>query len=502
MIRRSSDAVTLLVPSAVAAVFVAVARHGDRMLAAAAWPLLALWAIACLALSLRWIGASRRGGAGPTLTGAGRSMMYAGCGAIVLGAITGWASLSLLGVLGLGSAFLALTWTSIVAGSDAPWRGATIERAILPESAIEGDALREHVRLAGVKIPVGTRLFVTGRPLPRGVVTRHCASADASGGELELDSELGPAPRGEHEVPGLAMWLGDVFGLVRGPIVHRGETALTVLPRPDVVEGARHLLGVGGDDATAVPVQRMPTEGTFRIREYQQGDDTRRIHWVRSLQLDQLVVRLPDEIPPAEPRARVVLDTYLWVAELTPSLAADRLLDALVRVWLGVGKALAEHGASVTMVAARHGQKGGVILEKPMIPRAPREALRLGAGARWQTVVPLGSLVDAGAVRNIVVSARPHAVHSAAEISWVVVPDTQFVGAEPAWPSSSPVTLPFPIGSGDNRLSRRRAEQWRIAEIVRDHAILHDTLCGARPFPRGVFVARPNRGRIALEAAS
>jgi hypothetical protein len=81
------------------------------------------------------------------------------------------------------------------------------------------------------------------------------------------------------------------------------------------------------------PAVRMPTEGTFRIREYTPGDDTRRIHWVRSLQANQLVVRLPDEIPQAEPAVRLVLDNCLAGTESLSCIAQDELLDGLVRVW-------------------------------------------------------------------------------------------------------------------------------------------------------------------------
>src|SRR2546430_2690144 len=171
-------------------------------------------------------------------------------------------------------------------------------------------------------------------------------------GRPRPNAELGRGPRGEHRVPPLALWLGDVFGLARGPIIHRGEAQLLVLPKPCQVDHVRDLLGPGGDAATSVPTQRMPTEGTFRIREYTTGDDTRRIHWVRSLQLDKLVVRLPDEIPPAEPKVRVVLDDHLWAAEWLTCLGTDQLLDGLVRVWLGIGKALAASGSRVTMVTA------------------------------------------------------------------------------------------------------------------------------------------------------
>ena len=139
--------------------------------------------------------------------------------------------------------------------------------------------------MTGLVVPAGMRLFATGRATPYGAVTRYAVGTEASRAEVVLESDLGASPRGEFRAPPLAMWFGDVLGLTRTPIVHGGdEVAFTVLPRPMPVDGVKDLLGRGGDAMTAVPTVRMPTDGTFRIREYAPGDDARRIHWVRSLQ--------------------------------------------------------------------------------------------------------------------------------------------------------------------------------------------------------------------------
>jgi uncharacterized protein (DUF58 family) len=503
---------TLFGAPVAAAVFMSAARDHDRVLAAT-WPvLIILWFVTMIAIAARALQAIRARRLDPTmssswvrceiLTGAGRSLMWASTGAIVIAAITGWASVSVLGVLGFASVYLAILWTALVAGGEAAWRGATIERALLPESPQAGDPVRERVKLSGVKIPAGMRLFATARPLRHGAATRYCIGAEASGAEVELESELGPAPRGVHEVPPLAMWLGDVFGLARGPVVQRAPTRLTVLPRSCPVDGADELLGAAGDAERSQPTQIMPTEGTFRIRDYASGDDTRRIHWMRSLQVNRLVVRLPDEIPIAQTEVRVVLDDHLWGAEWLSCLGADQLLDAVVRVWLGLGKSLADTGARVTMVAAVPGERGIVAVERPMNPRAPREAQRLGARVRWQGTTPVSALVDKSSVRHVIVTSRPHRFDTSAEVTWVVVPDAYWTTNEPEWRVPSAMTLTHPIGSGDNRLVRRRAERTQLQIMWRDRAVLTDMLWLGRSAPAGAYVARLAKGRIALEVAS
>jgi hypothetical protein len=510
--RRASSLIALIAPTFLTAMLVIANNGTDRVLAIAAPAVLGLWAAMMIVLSVRWIQAvraSRRTPEAPSswgdlgvLTGAGRSLSWSSAGALTLAVITGWASASVLGVFGFACVYLATTWTAIVAGSDAPWRTAKIERTLLPEVPLEGDDVREHVRLVGIQIPAGMRLFVTGRALPGGATTRFTAGTEASGGELEVESELGPAPRGDHHAAPLSMWLGDVLGLARGPIVARGAASLTVLPRPSAIDGVRELLGAGRDAPTSAPVQRMPTEGTFRIREYAPGDDARRIHWVRSLQANQLVVRLPDEIPPAEPRVRVVVDNELGGAESLTCRGSDQLLDALVRIWLGIGKSIAETGARVTMVAAIDDGNGPVVFERPMNARTPREALRLGARVRWQGARRLSAMIERADVRHVLVTSRPRRVDTEHPLTWVVVPDAYWTTLEPEWRDGNPSILPYPIGSGDNRMSRRKAEQLRLAMMRRDRAVLTDMLWTERSVPAGVYVASPHNDRVALKVAS
>src|SRR5262249_35487713 len=149
------------------------------------------------------------------LTAAGCSTLWTSAGALIASGITGWASLCVLGVLGFGIVFVAATWTAAAAGGDAPWRRATIARAIIPQVAVEGDPLREQLRLTGRRTPAGMRLFATGRATRHGATSRYAVGSECSLADLRLDSELGPALCGEHCAPALTLWLGDVLGLAR-----------------------------------------------------------------------------------------------------------------------------------------------------------------------------------------------------------------------------------------------------------------------------------------------
>lgn len=518
--------ITTLVAAPALAAIALLADASDRLLRTTAPALGLLWLIMILALGGRAaLDAHRRGPADSDLqpawhqldilTATGGATLWTGAGALIGAAFTGWASLTVIGVLGLGAVFTTAAWTAITAGGDAPWRGATIERAIEPPLSTEGDALRERVRIAGVQIPSGMRLFAESRALPDGAIARYAVGARCSHGEVLLESELGGARRGEHRAPPLALWLGDVLGLTRTQPVGRGEARFAVLPRPARVDGASALLGTGGDDATA-PALHQPSDGTFRIRPYVAGDDTRRIHWVRSLQQRELVVRLPDEVPHTEPALRIVLDSELSGSDALTCRAPHELLDALVRVWLGVARALADTGARVTLVAVavRRDVPGApaapIIVERPLAVRAAVEGQRLGARAIWQDAIPLARLVANGAPggQTVIVSSRPRAIAAPAvgplaadgPRAWVVVPEDGWTAAEPPLPERSIARLPFPAGAADYRLGRREREHDRHRQRQADRSQFRALLAGSDWKPAASDrLARRRRGRVVLE---
>ena len=514
---RTARIATLILPPLIAAI-VTLNVKNERILYIAAPLLVVLWVIMAGALVMRLVASRhqqrharrsaprrddprerRAPAAAPrpsgwdhldVLTASGAAMLWSGAAALVASGITGWASLSVIGVLGLGTVYLTATWTALVAGGDGRWRRATVTRSIVPELSVEGDLLREEIRLAGVAIPAGMR---------HGAEARYAVGAEGSLAEVTLESELGHALRGEHHAPPLALWLGDVLGLTRTPSTYRGEARFTVLPRPGDVDGVRALLGSGGDDAISRPVHQLPTEGTFRIRAYAAGDDTRRIHWVRSLQQNQLVVRLPDEIPPAEPAVRLILDNALLGAEHLACRAPDELLDALVQVWLGVGKALIAAGCRVTLVTAAAKEGAIVPVERRLSARAAREGQRLGARVTWQADQPLAALLATTATRQIVVSSRPHRQPWPSEVLWIIVPEAAWTSTEPLDLPTNLMKLPFPAGAAENRRSRRNRERRRIQQMWQDRALFSQVICWSDTAAfSGDYIARPSKGGVAL----
>jgi uncharacterized protein (DUF58 family) len=522
---------SLVAPPAIAWHVASSAPGADRLTAAVTHLLGPLWVVMAAALAGRCLDACRqalRPARSPddvslldvldVLTASGSSLMWTASGAIVAAVWVGWASLSVVGLLGLCFAEFVVVWTLLAAGGTDPWRRASLSRRFIPATAGEGDPVVEEVRLAGARIPTGFRLFAAGRIGPRWATSRYVVGEAASGGEVVLSSDVGPAVRGQHRAEPLEVWLQDVFGLCHSVRRRAGEAALTVLPRVRPVDGAEDVIGRGGYAMEPRPVS-VPTEGSLRLREYQPGDDARRIHWVRSLTARQVVVRLPDELPPDRPTVRVVLDTFLPGAGELACDAPSELLDALVRVWLGTGKALADRGAHVTLVTAGPSAADPAAVaptRQRILPQTLSSALRLGAAVRWQEAIAVSDLLADGT--QVVVSFRlqPGPVHPSTmgalppnprraprDVRWIVVPVLAWAPSHEPFQRAAPAILPHPMGSADNRWSRRSEDRLRRERARRDRDLLLD-LCTLTRSPAafdGSFSARPSSGeRIRLEA--
>jgi len=287
------------------------------------------------------------------------------------------------------------------------------------------------------------------------------------------------------------VWLQDVLGLCHSRRIRAGEARLTVLPAQASVDCIAHLLGAGGNADEARTAHRLPTEGSLHLREYQFGDDVRRIHWLRSLMAQQIVVRLPDELPPDQPSVHLVLDTFHPGLASPASLTCrgpDDLLDALVRVWLGVARALVERGIRVTAVASV--DTGGE--QSPQRAHVSRRALtkarELGARVGWQSAVRPAELL--GDQSTVVVSHRLPNDDTEGNARWIVVPGALWTARpEPDWRVS--MLMPHPLGSADNRRSRRS----RVRAVRDRERADHDAfrwLCEHSQARRaGQLVARP-----------
>jgi uncharacterized protein (DUF58 family) len=113
--------------------------------------------------------------------------------------------------------------------------------------------------------------------------------------------------RGVFEIGPLSAHLRDPFALAENRVDAAPATKLTVYPKVVPIDPLPHTLGhdphAGADHPTALG---RGGEDFYALREYQIGDDLRRVHWKSVARTGELMIR-QDEMP-WQGRATVVLD--------------------------------------------------------------------------------------------------------------------------------------------------------------------------------------------------
>ncbi|MDQ1397455.1 MAG: hypothetical protein QOG64_2714 [Acidimicrobiaceae bacterium] len=140
--------------------------------------------------------------------------------------------------------------------------------------------------------------------------------------------------RGVFPLGPLEMVLADPFGLASATSEVAGQTALTVYPHIDRIRAMPDTQGPDPHNGAGHPIALSQTgEDFYALREYQTGDDLRRVHWPSTARLDELMIRQDDM--PWQGRATVLVDLRRAVHtddsfELALSAAAS-IVDASVR---------------------------------------------------------------------------------------------------------------------------------------------------------------------------
>lgn len=134
--------------------------------------------------------------------------------------------------------------------------------------------------------------------------------------------------RGVFEIGPLTAHLRDPFGLAEKSNEAAPATKLTVYPKIVPIEPLPHTLGhdphAGADHPTALG---RGGEDFYGLREYQTGDDLRRVHWKSTARLGELMIR-QDEMP-WQGRATVVLDLRAGVHD---AISLERAISAAASI--------------------------------------------------------------------------------------------------------------------------------------------------------------------------
>lgn len=457
------------------------------------------------------------------LTGRGMGMAAASLVMVGLALSLKWGQLGVLAVAGLGIMYIASTGATIISAfavrafDDRVRRGrGAIDREMSPTVVDAGDAVEERFVLARVPVPAGFRLHIEEALPPRlGGDTRFALDRSVSRAEVTVTAPLPRTPRGLYRLGPAEIWYEDVLGLTRVYVASRATASLRALPRLRPVVFERNPRSMTKADGPLSMLSPRATEEHFRTRQYVPGDDLRRVHWKQSINTGQLIVRIPESVPFAPTRVRLVLDSYLppgWRVAATaggrtlrdgeravaraPELLDD-VLDLLVEAWIGLAHTLLKRGEAVSLVTAVKDGERTVIREIECKRGEERKWRAIGSDVAWQHDFTLEALfagvpaipTSKGKIASsVIVSAglwlgggRP-----APGTSYIVADGSSVVPDLPKdeWGALRRFFFfDYPVGADDNRIDLRkllspkppdpemlRMELRRAASVAVDHA--------------------------------
>jgi uncharacterized protein (DUF58 family) len=272
-------------------------------------------------------------------------------GALVLGLVVTASALAFgsrpLGVAGLGLLFAA--------GAARAWSGAVREQVVVvqvpePSPSVEG----ARVRL-GVEVRRGSRVPVSAAVV-RGSLGRlgdYECRLRGHGRTLTGTVDLGRLPRGRFRVSDARLELGDVLGLETVSLPVEGAAAVLVHPRLVELETLFSEAGRRGGDGRRLLLRRTAGFDFHSVREYEQGESLRRVHWPTTARRGQLMVKELDDAP---------RDAVVVVLDCDPSGAVgappDSSFDTAVRAAASILRVYAARGRRATLVATG---SGGVV---------------------------------------------------------------------------------------------------------------------------------------------
>jgi uncharacterized protein (DUF58 family) len=182
--------------------------------------------------------------------------------------------------------------------------GLVLERHLFPPAAHEGDMVTVEVQLTTSRPMRNVQVEDTVHGLG---VARFAAARTAPGDPLVARYEVSCRERGVFTVGPASVAVSDPFALAERRTTAGRVHRLVVYPRIEHLHGLPAVRGIDPAVAATRPTF-APSGGDdfFTLREYETGDDLRKVHWPSSAKRDDLMIKQLDN--PWQPRALVLLD--------------------------------------------------------------------------------------------------------------------------------------------------------------------------------------------------
>ena len=197
---------------------------------------------------------------------------------------------------------------------------------------------------------------------------------------------LDNVPRGRYALEGAVLLLDDPFGLTEARIPLDRHDTLLVYPRVYQLDGFFTDAGTAGGDAGRALLHRTAGYDLHSIRDFQQGESLRRVHWRSTAKRRKLMVKELTELPRDE--SAVLLDGDRDSSVGAPGASS---FDAQVRAAASLLNRMVEGGQRCSLVM--HGQT--------------RRRIRIRAGGGdWGTALAALAAVRADATQPLATMLR------------------------------------------------------------------------------------------------
>lgn len=225
----------------------------------------------------------------------------------------------------------------------------SLHRELTPPLGQAGETLAVRVRVTAERQSPLTSVFAQDVPDPelgRGVRFRLAASR--TGEVTKTEYRLTPRRRGRYRLKDFTYRYTDFLGLWMHTVPLAASTTVIVRPGWTWLPGrGAQSYGVTGE--TPIPQTAISGPDDAMVREYQSGDDVRRIHWPSTARIGSLIVRREEAA--WDPTAWIVLDSRAGVHPLLGSLSPS--FEVLVSAAASVGVRLLGDGYSVSLLDAK-----------------------------------------------------------------------------------------------------------------------------------------------------
>jgi uncharacterized protein (DUF58 family) len=198
---------------------------------------------------------------------------------------------------------------------------------------------RDHVE--GDDVPVLVELIPSGSVLPASVTLVERAGRlgeqrhlfRQSGRRLIVRYLLEGLPRGRYVFAEVRADLADPFGLERAVVPLPAPGALLVYPRLERLDRLFSESGAHSHDGRRLLLRRPSGFELHSVREYEQGESLRRVHWPSTARRGQLMVKELEDAPRDEVAVLLDADAQAVVGESfdVQVRAAGSIVDAYVR---------------------------------------------------------------------------------------------------------------------------------------------------------------------------